>query len=237
MTAAEETSRLVAVRPPEYWPSLTHFALADVADEVVLADTLQYSRQSFQNRARVRTPQGWQWISVPLKGGQHGKPICKVAVRNSVAWAGKHWRALHYNYRTSPFFEFYEPQLRPLFELRWNVLGDLTCATVEVLAELLGISTPLVRASALHGRPDTVPRILEVLGSDALLSAADAAEIDRQFTMSLRVLRLELPRYRQNFDGFEPDMSSLDLLFNYGPEALSMIRRSAEVKQDSKVIS
>ena len=65
---------VLAIRPPEYFPRLSHVALMHYATHFVLADTMQYSRQSFQNRTRVRTREGSSWVSVPLKGGQHGSP-------------------------------------------------------------------------------------------------------------------------------------------------------------------
>lgn len=229
MTSREQGKPLTAVRPPEYWPSPLMIALADAADRLVLGDTLQYSRQSYQNRTRLRTPDGWQWITIPLKGGQHGRPIGEVEIRHRHAWMGKHWRALHFNYRRTPYFEFYEPRLRPFFEESWGTLGDLTCRSVEVIADVLGITTPIERASQIGDAPATVPAILEACGSDRLLTGSDTAGIDEAFAPDVRVLRLGPMQYRQNFDGFEAGMSALDLLFNYGPESLSMIRRAANV--------
>lgn len=220
---------LVAVRPPEFWPSPIAFAVMDAADGVVLADTLQYSRQSFQNRARLRTPQDWQWISVPLKGGQHGRPICEVMIRNRQPWSGKHWRALHYNYRRSPYFDFYEPRIKPLFGTHWETLGELTCRTVELMAELLGLSTPIERASQLDGGPRSVPDILEACEASRLLTGEDTSAADRESADEVQVLMLSTLRYRQNFDGFVPGMSALDLLFNYGPESLAVIRRAVSM--------
>ena len=106
----------VVIRPPDYWPGIAYMALIDRADRVVLADTFQYSRQSFQNRARLRTPQGWQWISIPLRGRQHGTPIREVMIWQRPAWLRKHLKALVYNYRGTPFFTYYEPALTDLFQ-------------------------------------------------------------------------------------------------------------------------
>ena len=111
---------MLAVRPPEYWPRLSYFALMDRVERFVLADTFQYSRQSFQNRAKLRTPQGWQWISVPLRGGQHGRPVCDVAIEGVPYCMGKHWRAFTFNYHATPFFAYYEDAFRPLFDAEWR---------------------------------------------------------------------------------------------------------------------
>jgi hypothetical protein len=224
---------IVAVRAPEYWPRIRVMALVDASDRFVLGDTLQYSRQSHQNRTLVRTPQGSQWLSVPLEGGQHGRPIGEVAIADGRLWLRKHWRALQYNYRTSPFFEFYEPELAPLFERSWRTLGELTCTSVRVLGDLFGIDTFLSLASSLDGAPGSIEGIRAAVGACSYLAAADMAATDRKLTKVGCVMHVDAPEYRQNFAGFEPGMSALDLLFNYGPEALSMLRRAASVRPDS----
>lgn len=219
---------MIAVRPPEYWPRPAFFALMDAADVFVLADTFQYSRQSFQNRAKLRTPDGWQWITVPLKGGQHGRPVKDVEIRTRQPWIGKHWRALHFNYRTTPFFEFYEPRLRPLFEEKWERLNDFSIASITLTADLLGIRTPLHRSSELSVETDGLETILRTLGREDLIVPQESLEVDAEFASA--VLELEPVTYRQNFEGFESGMSALDLLFNYGPEALQIIRASTRTE-------
>jgi hypothetical protein len=221
---------MIAVRPPEYFPRLEYVALMMVAEVFVLADTYQYSRQSFQNRARLRNPQGWQWISVPLRGGQHGRPIRAVEIRQGEPWAGKHARAFHYNYRSAPFFDYYEPQLAPVFARRWTHLGALTCETVELVARLLNRAAPLVRASRLSGAPATLPAVLEAVGPGPLVVLPETAALDAPHAQALRVLACAPPRYRQAFAGFEPGMTALDLLFNYGPEASAVLREATSLR-------
>lgn len=225
---------MIAVRPPEYWPRLEYFALMDRVDRFVLADTFQYSRQSFQNRAKLRTPQGWQWISVPLRGGQHGRPVRDVIVEGEAYWMRRHWRSLIFNYHATPFFAFYEDALRPLFDVEWSCLADLTCATVEVLHRLLGLSTPLVRASVLPGAPATLPAVLAQTGDADLLAPAVAAGHDAALVPGLQVFRYAHPVYSQSFAGFEAGMSVLDLLFNYGPEARAVLRQGVQVEAASE---
>jgi hypothetical protein len=223
------TQNLISIRPPEYFPRPVYFALLDAADRFVLADTFQYSRQSFQNRALIRTPDGGHWITIPLKGSQHGVSIAETAIRRVPYWNRRHWRSLHYNYRTAPFFDFYEPELKWIFERDWTRLGALTCATVEVICGLLGIGTALERSTDMRGRPSELRKILEAEQRDDLLSPMEAAKFDAEAVAPSAVLEVRALEYRQNFEGFVPGMSILDLLFNYGPDTLTMIRRSAVV--------
>jgi hypothetical protein len=199
----------------------------DRADRFILADTLQYSRQSYQNRALLRTPDGSQWMSIPLRGRQHGRPICEVEIHGTPNWIRKHWRALTYNYRATPFFEYYADRLQPVFDTDWVGLADLTSRTVELIRALLGIRTPLIRASDLEGAPDSVPDVMDAVGDTHLLVPRIALSSDRLLASS--VLDFEETERHQHFDGFEPDTSALDILFNYGPEALGMIRRQRVV--------
>ena len=220
---------MIALRPPEYFPGLAYMALVQRAGRFVLADTLPYRRRTMQNRGRLRTPQGWQWISVPLKGGQRGRPIAEVRLENRERWLVKHWRSFQYNYRSTPYFEFYEPEVKPFFEREWTHLGALTCASVELLAGLMDLPTPLVRASRLPGAPRTAAAIEEALrasGETAALRvpASGRAEGLSEAEKAGGMFHFDAPTYRQNFEGFEPGMSAADLLFNLGPEAAARLR-------------
>ena len=221
---------MIAIRAPEYFPRLEYAALLLAVDGFVLADTFQYSRQSFQNRTSVRNPQGWQWVSIPLKGRQHGRPICQVEIRQVEAWQKRHWKAFEYNYRSTPYFEYYEEAFAPLFQRRWTHLADLTCATVELIHTMLGQPTTLVRASTLAGRPDSLKDLFDHIGSAPLLVPAVSAPYDAQAVSPLQVFHYDHPRYRQAFDGFEPGLTAFDVLFNYGPEAASIIKEVVRIE-------
>lgn len=220
---------MTAIRPPEYWPRCSYMALVERADRFVLADTLQYSRQSFHNRCRLRTPQGWQWISVPLRGGQHGRPIADTAIEGDPYWMRKHWRSFVHNYGTAPFFPFYEEAIRELLHRPWHRLGDLTSATVELLASLIGVETHLVRASGLDGAPATLPAVREVAGADDVIAFEEVAAHDAAEMPLVGAFRFREQERWQNFAGFEPHCSALDLLFNYGAEARRLLREGGEV--------
>ncbi|MEX1055687.1 MAG: WbqC family protein, partial [Rhodothermales bacterium] len=129
----------------------------------------------------------------------------------------------------APFFEFYEPELKWIFEHDWKFLGDLTCATVEALCALLEIDTPIVRSADLQGRPSALGQIMETEGRNDLLSPREVARFDAETVVPVAVLEFGELEYRQNFEGFEPGMSVLDLLFNYGPETMPLIRRAATI--------
>lgn len=195
------------VRSPEYFPSLDFWALILASDAFEISDGLLYERQSFQNRSKLRTPDGWQWISVPLKGGQRGRTVAATEIDNTAPWARKHLRAIQYNYRSSPHFEAYEDQFESFFSKEWVTLGALAIASIELMCSLIGLAVPPVRRAG--GGED--------VQTDLVLQR------DRRVAGS-RLLRFEHPTYRQNFDGFEAGLSGLDAFFNCGPTTIRLIR-------------
>ncbi|MEM1269373.1 MAG: WbqC family protein [Bacteroidota bacterium] len=217
---SSDPSPVLAIRPPEYFPRLEYLALMQSVDRFVVADTVPYSRQSYQNRTKVRNPAGWQWLSVPLQGGQRGEPISGALIDTNAPWPGKHFRGLEYNYRTSPYFEFYEADLAPIFGADWTTLGALTVRSVQFLTDAFDLDVEVMLASTLPGRPDSLDAIWAALGKPSLRALPDTAGRDaRALGIDLDVLDYASPTYHQNFPGFEPDLSALDALFNHGPAA------------------
>lgn len=192
--------------------------LALTSDVLLIADSFQYSRQSYQNRARVRTPQGWQWLTVPIAGGGHGRRIDHVLTDERSDWRGKHLRALQHNYGSSAFFPHYAAAIRGLLRRDWLSLGALTSATTHWLLEALSIETKILRTSELTPVPETARQLATLLGNAAVVSLQDSVSADRgSFPVVCPLLVTERPRH-QNFGGFVSGMSALDLLFNYGPD-------------------
>ena len=217
----------IAVRPPEYLPRLSYIALMKQVDLFVLADTFQYSRQSYQNRSRIRTPDGWSWLSVPLVGRQHGTPIWQTKIDYKRGWPSKHKRAFQYNYASTPYYAFFEKNLQEVYTPTWEDLAGLTHATVVLFRDLFKIRTDLVRASTLPGEPNTISSVLEQLQPGTLVSPEEAFQKDRLFIDCIECFSFEEPEYRQHFDGFEPDITAFDVLCNYGPESIRVLANSA----------
>jgi hypothetical protein len=239
---------MLAIQPPEYFPRLSTFALIMHVDHFVLADTFRYRRQTFQNRSKLRNPNGWQWIAIPLFGSPDGRPIAEVPVELGSRWREKHWRSFLYNYRSTMYFEQFADDLEVFFEADREALGAWTCGSVELLARGAGVQTRLTRASALEGAPDTPEEILQAVcdaepgAHDVLLvpdgEAADAAPeatARPDGPLEVRRFRYDHPTYRQNFSGFEAGMSAADILCNYGPQAQRTIGAAGTVVDAQRV--
>ena len=214
----------IVVRPPEYWPALASAALMQAADIVVLADTFQYSRQSLQNRMRIRNPDGWQWVSVPLKAGQHGLPQSQTRIRPVPGWRKRHWKAILFNYSQSPYFACYRDLISTLYLRDWIRLSELNMATSRLIHKWLGGSADLIPATELKGEPCSMEAILDHYPGTELLAPMETPE-----PYSVQRLYFSPSEYRQVFAGFVSGMTVLDLIFNYGPESAGLLRTGTRI--------
>lgn len=223
-------TKTIIIRPPEYWPSLASAALMQAADIIILADTFQYSRQSLQNRMRVRNPDGWQWVSVPLKGGQHGHPQFSTRIRQVPGWRKRHWKAILFNYSQTPYFNHYKGSIQSLYLQPWAYLGALNISTNRLVQAWLNGAAEVISATELDGSPDNMEAIMAHWPHAELLAPAEIPE-----PCSTRRLYFSSPDYRQAFPGFISGMTVLDLIFNYGPESASLLRAGTQIYSEKNI--
>lgn len=208
---------------PTYLPWIGYFDLMDQVDAFVVLDTVQFERQSWQNRNRVRTARGVKWLTVPV---QHafGSEIRAIRVRDDAPWRRDHLQTLRHSYARAPYWRELEPDLRRGYELTSERLQDVNEWFISCIARKLGVSLAgagpdgqkLVRASALTAaghRQDLLIAICRELGADEYLStpgsSAYLAERDPfpEANIELRYHAYEHPTYRQVHGAFVPFMS------------------------------
>jgi hypothetical protein len=226
----------IAIAQPTYLPWLGYFDLVDQVDKFVLLDTVQFEKQSWQQRNRIKTPTGLQWLTVPVVfRGRLGQSIVDVEIREAEFWRD-HLRAIELNYRRSPFFDRYFPALNELLRTAspGPRLADVTISLFRWLLETLGVTTPILRSSelAVSGkRTQLLAEICGLLGATTYISPLGSAvyllnELPILTDRGIDVVfqHYEHPQYRQMFPPFEAQASVLDLLFNEGENSLSIIR-------------
>lgn len=222
----------VAVHQPQYLPWLGYFDKMDQADCFVILDQVQFKKNEWQNRNRIKTAAGWQWLTVPVL---HRFPqrISEVKVNNAAPWSRKHLGALVSNYSGTPFFDVHRPFFEEIYARDWTLLLDLNLATLSYLAQVLGIRTKLHLASSLPERGEATDRLVAIcqaLGADTYLSGAGAREyldVQRFEEAGIRVVfqAFQCPLYPQRFGAFEPNLSLVDLMFNCGEASLQVLRQ------------
>jgi hypothetical protein len=232
----EERSVKIAIAQPTYLPWLGYFDLLDQVDKFVVLDTVQFEKQSWQQRNRIKTPTGLLWLTVPVVfRGRLGQRIVDVEIRESEFWRD-HLRAVELNYRRAPFFDEYYPALSELVRSTSSSLrlAELNISLLRWFTEKLGIKTPIVRSSelAVDGkRTHLLAEICNVLGATTYISPLGSADylLNELLTLTDRGVDVvfqnyEHPLHRQLFPPFQTHASVLDLLFNEGVDSLATIR-------------
>ncbi len=226
---------VVAIHQPQYLPWLGYFDKLDRCDVFCLLDTVQYKKNEFQNRNRIKTSQGWQWLTVPVTY-RFPQRIHEVGVNQTVDWQRKHLEALKTNYSKAPFFDTYYASFEEFYQRSYEMLVDVNVASIELLMELLGFERKLVLASSLKVDIEDptlrLVKICQTLGGVAYLSGRDGAkymDLDTFHSHQLEVVFQDFhhPEYSQCYGPFEPNLSVVDLLFNCGPESLTIIREAS----------
>jgi len=220
---------------PNYLPYLGLFAKIAASDCFVIVDNVQFVKRGpfgFQHRAKIRTREGWQWLTIPvLTKGKYTQLISDVEINNAVPWRGKHWRSILYQYGHARFFKQYCDGLEALYAREWARLADVNIACLRFLLDALGIRTPVYVASEIGVGGKATELIVDICrktGADTYLHGKhgrDYADLDLLERSGIRSLfqRYEHPAYEQCFEGFEPYMAAIDLLLNHGPDSLSIL--------------
>ena len=222
---------IVAVHQPQYLPWLGYFDKIRRADIFCYLDSVQYKKNDWQNRNRIKTSQGWQWLTVPVRF-QFPEKICEVKINSKVNWRKKHLQALVTNYRRAPYFGKYIEVYEQIYSEDWESVSELNIHFIERLKDSLGLSQkPAIKSSQLELGEDPTDRLIDIcreVKADAYLSGQDGIkymDLERFKENGIEVIIQDFkhPVYPQMFKDFESNMSVVDLLFNCGPGSLDKI--------------
>lgn len=221
----------VAIHQPQFMPWLGYLDKIDQADLFVVLDSVQFRKNEWQNRNRIRTAQGWQWITVPVLH-KFGQRLDEVRINQQRDWKGRHLRALEIHYRRAPHRDRYLKGLREIYQHSWDRLTDVNLAVIRWLLDAFGIKTPLRLASEMRLRNEPTDRLIDIchtVGAMQYLAGQGAAHyMDRtRFEASgvqLQEQHFRHPIYPQCYEPFVPGMAAIDLLLTCGDEAISRLR-------------
>jgi len=190
-----------------YFPSISHFVAITQSDAIIFEVEDNFQKQTNRNRTYIYSPNGIQLLNVPVKSSNSRQMTKDVRIETAFNWQKQHFGSLESAYRTSPFFEYYEDTIMPVFTKKYNFLLDLNFETIEIVNKCLKINVPINKTSEyFHEVPNYIDfRVL-----------ANGKKDTNQFEPYTQVFH--------NKHGFLNNLSILDLLFNEGRLALEYLK-------------
>lgn len=225
-------SKTVGILQPGYLPWLGFFEQINRCDIFVLYDDAQFEKGSWRNRNRIKTPNGPQWLTVPVLLKGQGFPLIKdVVINASVLWQKKHIKAITQNYSKSRFFSHYAESLFEILNRPWKYLADLDLELTHWIMKQLNISTTIALSSGLGVPGSGVQRLINIIhllqGNHFYEGSAGKNYIDvdvfEKKRISVTFQDYDHPIYPQLHGEFVSHLSIIDLLFNWGPDSLSIL--------------
>ncbi len=226
-------SKKIAIVQSNYIPWKGYFDLIAAADEFILFDDMQYTRRDWRNRNQIKTPDGLQWLTVPVKvKGKYEQTIRETEL-DGMAWAAQHKKALQHAYGKAPHFAATMALIEPIYAQAWTHLSPMNRAFVEAICDHLGITTTLSNSwdyTLIDGKSERLAALAAQAGATTYISGPAAKDYLDEAPFTERGIAVEwfdyagYPDYPQLWGDFLPHVSILDLLFNVGQDAPTFMK-------------
>lgn len=223
---------ILSINQPAWLPWPGYFHRIARSDLHVVLDHVQFEKNSFVNRNRVRTREGATWLTVPVRtAGRFGVSISDLEIAPDRRWARKHWDTLRFAYARAPHFAAHAAFFDDTLSRPWTRLVDLLEHVNRHLCSALEITTPQRHSSQLSPtghKSDLVLELCRRLGATTYLSGPLGRNYLRSEDFSAAGIALRFddfapPVYPQCHPGFVPGLSVVDLLYNCGSEAAARL--------------
>ena len=218
----------VVVLQSNYIPWKGYFDLIHDADVFIFYDDLQFTKNDWRNRNKIKTAQGSKWLSIPV-GTNANRLICEVAL-DDAGWQRSHWDSLRQQYEKRPYFKLYRSFFESVYlGKQWKNLSELNQYLIRYIShEILGIPTQFRDSREFELKGQKLDRLLDLLVKSKATryvsgpAAKDYIQPERFETLGIDLVWKDYskyPEYPQAHPPFEHGVTILDLLFNVGPEA------------------
>ncbi len=192
---------------PTYFPSISHFVALAKAETITLEMGDNFQKQTNRNRMYIYSPNGIQLLNIPVKHSNQVRQKTKdIQLETAFDWQKQHFKSLEAAYRSSPFFEFFEDAILPVFEKKHQFLMDLNLETIEIVSKCLGLKLDYKISEEFHSEFD---------GYDFrnLANGKKDHSVCKPYNQVF-----------QEKHGFINNLSILDLLFNEGRYSMDYLK-------------
>lgn len=224
----------IAIHQPNFLPWLGYFYKMSHCDLFLLLDHVQYEKNGPINRVKIKTSQGEAWLTVPVKQ-KFPQHINETELVNFSEQRLKIIKTIQLNYQKANYFDFLFPELKEMLEKDWKYLLELNNELILLLKRKLDIRTTLDSAShyAVSAKStDLIIQLCRAKNADTYLSGQGGRNYQDEKMFASAKIKLEYsdfthPVYPQLWNDFVPGLSTIDLLFNCGPESKNILAKRA----------
>lgn len=198
----------------QYLPPISYFSKLIRYQQITFDLYEHFVKSTFRNRCLIAGPNGRLMLSIPLERGKHQhRPIRDIKISYDTGWLKNHWYSIQSSYRSSPYFEFYEDELEPVFNKKYEYLHERNIACFTWICEVLEVDLQWGFTQKYESGNTEMD---------------DQRSKRKPVSGHLENRDTGLPRYKQVFEdrnGFLADMSIMDLIFNEGPNSAVLIKQ------------
>ena len=222
-----EKHKIVAIVQSNYIPWKGYFDLIAAVDEFILYDDMQFTKNDWRNRNKLKTPKGPEWITVPV--GQNIKRRIRDVVLPNNHWQKKHWKMIESNYGRAPHFEEVAFLFKPIYMQHQHTnLSALNREMIEAVCDYLGVTTKISNSldyRLIDGKNDRILDLCAQVGGKEYISGPAAKDYIKENLFAARGIKLSwfnydgYPEYPQLWGEFTHNVSIFDLLFNCGKDS------------------
>ncbi|MDY0192328.1 MAG: WbqC family protein [Aliarcobacter butzleri] len=223
----------IAILQSNYIPWKGYFDLINMVDEFVFYDEVQYTKNDWRNRNKIKTSQGIQWLTIPVRQETLGQKIKDTKISDK-KWNIKHWRTISQNYSKSKYFKEYKDIFEELYlNCNEEYLSQINYKFISTINGILGIKTKLRYSSEfelIDGQTEKLLNICKECEANSYLSGPAAKDYFDEELAKKENIQVEwmnysgYQEYNQLFPPFEHGVSILDLIFNEGSNATKFMK-------------
>ena len=198
-----------------YWPNLHYFFYVLNASIINIEQFDNYSKQSYRNRTQILSANGVLNLSIPIKKNKSEKVVNAIEISYKEDWQKNHWRAITSAYKNSPYFDFFEEDLKVFYSNKYNLLIDYNIEQLKFIIKVLKQKKNIQLTKQYESNPESVIDLRTIIHP-------------KQSYLSDKLLANKLDQsYYQTFENkisFTPNLSILDLLFNKGLHTIDYLK-------------
>lgn len=193
-----------------YFPPVHYLSIVSNAESITIETWENYLKQTYRNRCIILTANGRSALTVPVLSGKSKKTLIKdIRIDYSKRWQQVHLRALVSSYKTSAYFDYYFDEIESIISSKPEFLFELNLNSLQAILKITGIETPITETD----------HFVPVENKDRDMRYAISPKIERPGISSVK----EYYQVFCNKYGFVPGLSSLDLIFNTGPDSVNYL--------------